>query len=68
MKTAAVNGLGLRRHGAGGGDRTRTVFPPGDFKSPASASSATPTIYLYFTTFHPVCQTRGDCFFSPDPV
>ena len=29
--------------GAGGGDRTRTAFPPGDFKSPASASSATPT-------------------------
>ena len=28
--------------GAGGGGRTRTVLPPGDFKSPASAGSATP--------------------------
>ena len=27
----------LDLHGTGGGDRTRTRFPPGDFKSPASA-------------------------------
>ena len=39
---AAGATFSLNNYGTGGGDRTRTAFPPGDFKSPASASSATP--------------------------
>ena len=38
------------RYGAGGGARTRTVLPPRDFKSLASACFATPAYPPYRTT------------------
>ena len=38
------------RRGAGGGARTRTVLPPRDFKSLASACFATPAYPPYRTT------------------
>jgi hypothetical protein len=54
--TFRISAASIPRHGAGGGIRTHMVLRPGLFKSPASASFATPA---------PECtQTKG-CDTSP---
>ena len=47
--------------GAGGGGRTRTVLPPGDFKSPASACSATPARFGTGESYHHSRQKSMTC-------
>ena len=44
IKTAVADDKSPRRHGAGDGNRTRTLSRTRDFKSRASASSATPAL------------------------
>ncbi len=48
--------------GAADGNRTHTMFPPRDFKSLASACSATAAYYnniIYYTPNKSVCQAKN---------